>query len=113
MDGWMDRWMEGDGGILVSDGKCYNEAFFKLYEARCDERGEWKKMEERKGYFDCILVEEFVRRSLPFREYIRVYVIVFSNRFEKSVILKKLILKSLLGKIGYFYSLFFIREITF
>ena len=31
---------------------------------------EWKKMEERKGYFDCILVEEFVRRSLPFREYI-------------------------------------------
>ena len=72
---------------------------------------EWKKMEERKGYFDCILVEEFVRCSLPFREYI--YVIVFSNRFEKSVILKKLILKSLLGKIGYFYSLFFIREITF
>ena len=45
MDGWMDRWMEGDGGILVSDGKCYNEAFFKLYEARCDERG----MEENGG----------------------------------------------------------------
>ena len=111
MDGWMDRWMEGDGGILASDGKCYNEAFFKLYEARCDERG----MEENGGKERLFRLYSCggICSSLPSLS--RIYTRICNCFFEsvrKIVILKKLFLKSLLGKIGY-YSLFFIREITF